>query len=105
MLTLELTPTAGKVRAPAKIERVLAALLEAPRTSRELQEFPVCDHVAHSTAHDLRRREISIVAERVEIRGYQGEPCWVARYSIPPEGRAFAVEQLELMRRRRRAAS
>ena len=49
---------------PAKIERVLAALLDAPKTTRELELAPTYDHVANSTAADLRRLKVQIESER-----------------------------------------
>jgi len=93
--------TAGQSRPPAKIERVLAELIEGARTSRELEGPPCFDHCANATASDLKRLSVAIAAERVRINGFAGLPCWVARYSIAPEGRAFALELLEKMRARR----
>lgn len=104
MRTIQPFRTAGHPRPPAKIERVLAALLEAPRTTRELEHGPIFDHVGHSTAADLKRLGVLLHAERVEILGFAGQPAWVARYSIPPEGRAIAVELLAKMKTRRGAA-
>lgn len=93
--------TAGQPRPPRKIERVLAALIERPHTTRELEQPPVFDHVAHSTGADLRRRGIALRSERVEVRGFAGLPASIARYSIPPEGLEYARQVLAAMRARR----
>lgn len=70
---------------PRKWQRWLAAVLESAKTSRELELAPVFDHCAHSTAAEVRKKGISVVAEIVEIRGYCGQPARIARYSIAPE--------------------
>ncbi|MEX1994902.1 MAG: hypothetical protein WD929_09575 [Steroidobacteraceae bacterium] len=93
--------TAGKQKPESKIARVLAALIAGPKSTRELELPPTCDHVGHSTASDLRRLGISLEAERIEIRGFGGAPCWIARYRIRDEGLAFAREVLARMRERR----
>lgn len=89
-------------RPPAKIERVLAALLERPRTTRELEAAPVFDHVGHSTAADLRRMGLRLISRTVKIPGYQGMPALIAEYSIAAESRAAAEDLLGRMRERRR---
>lgn len=88
-------------RPPSKISRVLARLLQGPATSRDLEALPTCDHVAHSTAADLRRLGIAIDSEIVEVPGFAGEPTRVAKYSIRPGARAAAEQLLERMRSRR----
>lgn len=107
METVPSAATAGKQkqRPEPKIARVLAALIERPRTTRELERFPISDHVGHSTAADLRRLRVEIVAERVEVPGFAGEKAYVARYSIPEHGLAFAREVLARMRERRGSGS
>jgi hypothetical protein len=76
---------------PHKWQRVLRALLEAPRTTRELERPPVFDHVGHSTAAELRKMGIVLHTEIVTIDGYSGEPARVARYSVAPESRELAA--------------
>ena len=88
-------------RPPAKVERVLVALIERPHTTRELEQAPVFDHVAHSTASELRRLGVALDTERVELRGYEGKPAFVARYSIRIGGFDFARALLARMRERR----
>lgn len=88
-------------RPPSKRERVLAALIERPHTSRELEQAPVFDHVAHSTAAELRGLGVAIAAERVELRGYAGRPAYVARYSIRADTLDHARGLLARMRERR----
>lgn len=85
---------------PSKASRVLRALLDGPRTSRELELAPVHDHCSHSTVADLRRAGCAITTERVTIRGYGGAPAYVARWSIPDADRARATEILDRMERR-----
>lgn len=70
--------------------RVLRALLQAPHTSRQLEEPPVFDHVAHSTAAELRKKGVRLEVEIVEIVGYAGCSARVARYSIAEESRQHA---------------
>jgi hypothetical protein len=77
-----------------KWQRVLRAILERPRTTRELECEPVFDHVVHSTAAVLRDKGLRIISERVEITGYNGLPAYVARYSVAPESRALALRLL-----------
>lgn len=79
------TPTITQLPAARKWQRFLTALLESPRTSRELELAPVFDHCAHSTAAELRKKGIDLVAEIIEISGYHGQPARIARYSIAPE--------------------
>lgn len=78
-------------RTARKWQRWLAAVLESPRTSRELEQAPVFDHVAHSTASEVRKMGINVITEMVTIRGYAGEPARIARYSIASESRAKAL--------------
>lgn len=80
-----------------KWQRWLVAVLESPRTSRELELAPVFDHVAHSTASDVRKKGVNVVTEMVEVRGYHGLPARIARYSIAPESRGFAQTLLAPM--------
>jgi hypothetical protein len=87
--------TAAKSKQPRvarKWQRWLRAVLESPKTSRELELPPVFDHVAHSTASEVRKRGINVITEMVTIRGYCGEPARVARYSI-------AADSVEMARR------
>lgn len=84
---------------PTKIERVLAALLRGPATTRDLEH--VGDHVAHSTAAELRARGVTIHAELIEVPGYAGTVARVARYTIQPEGRDYAERLLADMRSKR----
>lgn len=88
-------------RPPTKRERFLAALLHGPRDSRQLQGPPVHDHVAHSTAAELRALGVQLVSERIKVTGFAGLPCWIARYSIRDDGRAVAAQLLEQLRERR----
>ncbi|MGC3982813.1 MAG: hypothetical protein QM808_16300 [Steroidobacteraceae bacterium] len=78
-----------------KWKRFLRAILESPKTSRELERAPVFDHVAHSTASELRKKGVSVDTEMVAIVGYCGELVRVARYSIPDVARANALKVLE----------
>ena len=82
------------LRVPLKWQRVLRALVEGPKTTRELERPPVFDHVGHSTAAELRKMGIRLETEIVRIDGYAGEPARVARYTIAPESRDFAVRLL-----------
>lgn len=83
------------VTIPRKWERVLAALLDGPRTSRQLEREPVFDHCAHSTASELRKKGLPIITEIVEVPGYAGEPARIARYnSLDPTGRERALKLL-----------
>jgi hypothetical protein len=77
-----------------KWQRWLAAVLESPKTTRELEKAPVFDHVAHSTASEVRKMGIEVVTEMVTIRGYAGEPARVARYSIAEASRVRATRLL-----------
>lgn len=77
-------------QAARKWQRVLRAILEGPKTTRDLERAPVFDHVGHSTAAELRKMGIRLVTEIVEIPGYAGEPARVARYSVAPECRERA---------------
>jgi len=86
-------------RQPAKIERVLAALLRGPATTRELED--VGDHVAHSTAAELRRRGVELQSELIHVPGFGGSVARVARYAIAPDSRQFAERLLAEMRARR----
>ena len=56
-------------QAARKWQRVLRAILEGPKTTRDLERAPVFDHVAHSTAAELRKMGIRLVTEIVEIPG------------------------------------
>lgn len=90
------TPPDAQQRRPApKWARVLAAILERPRTSRELQLAPVYDHVAHSTASELRRKGVDLEVERIRLPGYAGTGAFVARYAVAPHARQFAEQLLE----------
>lgn len=80
-----------------KWKRFLAAVLESPKTSRELELAPVYDHVAHSTASEIRKKGIDLNTEIVTILGYGGEPSRIARYSIAPASRSKAVSLLEVL--------
>jgi hypothetical protein len=100
MQTLSAKLAVGQ-RPPAKIERVLAALLDGPKTSRQLELAPVHDHVPHSTAGELRRRGVELRSELVEVPGYGGCLARVARYSIPDHARGRALDLLLQMRERR----
>lgn len=75
---------AARKASSKKWQRVLSALLDGPRTSRELERAPVFDHCAHSTASELKKKGIEVLSEPVVIPGYAGEPARVARYSIAP---------------------
>ena len=81
-------------KVPHKWQRWLTAVLESPKTSRELQHPPVFDHVAHSTASEVRKMGVEVITEMVTISGYVGEPARVARYSIAPESRDRAIRLL-----------
>lgn len=81
-------------RAAHKWERVLRELLKGPRTSRELECEPAFDHVAHSTAAELRKKGIGLDTEIIEISGYAGLPARIARYSLTPSGREYAIKLL-----------
>ena len=100
MSTLPAGTAAGQ-RPPAEIERFLAALLDGPTATRQLELAPVHDHVAHSTAAELRRRGVELRSELVEVPGYAGLPARVARYEIPPHARGRAMDVLLAMRERR----
>jgi hypothetical protein len=86
-----------------KIARVLEALLQRPHTSRELELPPVFDHVAHSTAADLRSLGVELTTERIAIPGFGGQPAHVARYSISEAAKPRARAVLEQILDRRRA--
>lgn len=60
-------------RTPCKWQRWLRAVLESPKTSRELERDPVFDHVVHFTASEVRKMRIHVITEMVTIQGYQGE--------------------------------
>jgi hypothetical protein len=77
-----------------KWQRWLRAVLESPRTSRELEKPPVFDHVAHSTASEVRKFGVTVVTEMITVVGYAGHPARIARYSIAPESRDFAFRLL-----------
>lgn len=81
-------------RTARKWQRWLTSVLESPKTSRELEQAPVFDHVAHSTASDVRKMGINVITEMVTIPGYAGEPARVARYSIAPDSRGKALSLL-----------
>lgn len=83
---------ARKRRLPPKIQRVAWALLDGPKTSRQLEAAPVFDHVAHSTLAELRSKGVEVVTEMVEVPGYAGLPVRVARYSLTDAGRRRVVE-------------
>lgn len=90
---LDLQPSVAKSSHPRtarKWQRWLKAVLESPKTSRELEQAPVFDHVAHSTASEVRKMGITVITEMVEISGYAGLPARVARYSVAPESRERA---------------
>lgn len=92
------------MRPPAKIERVLAALIERPHTSRELDLAPTYDHCSHSTVADLRAEGVEIETQRVSVPGYAGQPAHVALWSIPDQVKPRAREILAgLLVRRKRA--
>lgn len=90
--TLQRTNKSSYARTARKWQRWLRAVLESPKTSRELERDPVFDHVAHSTASEVRKMGIDVVTEMVTIQGYGGEPVRVARYSI-------ATDSIERARR------
>lgn len=92
---------AGQPRPPAKRERFLAELLRGPRDSRQLESEPVFDHVAPSTASELKKLGVAIESRRIEVKGFQGLPAWIAQYEIPEHGRSFAIWLLGQMRERR----
>lgn len=73
----------GKI--PLKIERTLRALLQRPRTTRDLEAAPTYDHCSPSTIRDLRRKGINISSQLVPVAGFAGQPARVARYEIQPE--------------------
>ncbi len=79
---------------PRKWARVLTALLDGPRTTRQLEREPVFDHCAHSTASELRKKGLPILTEMIEVPGYAGEPARIARYSLDPTGRERALRLL-----------
>lgn len=84
----------GVTSRPApKWMRVLRALVDGPRTSRQL-EREAFDHVPHSTASELRKKGIVLETEIVTIAGYAGCSARVARYSIAPESRGRAERLL-----------
>jgi hypothetical protein len=91
------TPQRTTKSSPRKIarkwQRWVWAVLESPKTSRELELAPVFDHVAHSTASEVRKMGINVITEMVTIGGYGGEPARVARYSIA----ADSVERARLL--------
>lgn len=88
-------PQRAAARKPMKKNlRVLRALLEGAHTSRELEQAPVFDHCAHSTTAELRKRNVDIHTEMVEVVGYAGIPTRIARYSLTEAGRRRAVELL-----------
>lgn len=89
------TNTIARTTAAHKWQRFLRAILDHPHTSRELEREPVFDHVAHSTAAELRRKGVALHTEIIEIAGYAGLPARVARYSIDPSGIEFARKLLE----------
>ena len=84
----------GQWGAARKWQRVLRALLDGPRTTRQLEREPVFDHCAHSTASELRKKGLPIVTEMIEVSGYAGEPARIARYSLDPTGRERALKLL-----------
>ena len=88
------TTQSSQPRTARKWQRWLKAVLESPKTSRDLEKAPVFDHVAHSTASEVRKMGIKVITEMVEIRGYAGEGARVARYSIAPEARDRAIRLL-----------
>ena len=73
-----------------KWKRVAQALLDGPRTSRELEGDPVFDHVAHSTIARLRGLGIEISTTMVEIRAFADLPARIAKYSLTTVGRETA---------------
>ena len=79
---------------PRKWQRVLTALLDGPRTSRQLEHAPTFDHCAHTTASELRKKGLPILTEMIEVPGYAGEPARIARYSLDPTGRDRALRML-----------
>ena len=78
-------------RTARKWERWLKAVLESPKTSRQLEKAPVFDHVAHSTASEVRKMGIEVITQMVTIPGYAGETARVARYSVAATSRNKAL--------------
>jgi hypothetical protein len=80
--------------AARKWQRVLRALLDGPKTTRQLEGPPTFDHCGHSTASELRKMGVELQTDLVEIVGYAGLPARVARYSLTDAGRARALQIL-----------
>lgn len=77
--------------------RLLAAILEGPKTSFELERAPVWDHCANSTVSELRKAGIKILTEMVTVSGYRGEAARIARYSVAPESLTKAQHMLGVL--------
>lgn len=69
---------------PAKKFRLLAAIVDGPKTSFELEKAPVFDHCANSTVSEWRKQGLDIRTEMVTVAGYAGESAHIARYSLAP---------------------
>ncbi len=72
--------------------RTLAAIVDGPKTSFQLEQGPVWDHCANSTVSELRKAGIEILTEMVTVSGYAGEPARIARYSIAETSRQRALQ-------------
>lgn len=83
-------------KVPKKWQRVLSALIDGPKNSRQL-EREAYDHVPHSTISDLRKRGLCIDTAMISVPGFAGEPARIARYSLAPHslGRARALLGLQ----------
>lgn len=79
---------------PKKCVRVLSALLTGKSFNRFEAETELNDHCLHSTISTLKNKYSVIVSRKSEtVRGYQGIPTIVKRYSLDRD-----EENLKLVR-------
>ena len=64
--------------------RTLAAILDEPKTSFQLEQAPVWDHCANSTVSELRKAGIEILTEMVSC---------LALPASPPESRDTVLQR------------
>lgn len=98
-------PTLANTRPPTQIERVLLALLHyGSLTCQEAERPPIKARHLNSVISELANSH-NLTIERIKekAKGYHGEPCYLKRYSIPPNDQAKARQMVDQWRAKRGA--
>ncbi|MCC5853897.1 MAG: hypothetical protein JJU30_13745 [Alkalimonas sp.] len=99
------SPVLANTKPPTQIERVLLALLHhGSLTCQEAEKPPIRARHLNSVISELANsHRLEIDREQEKAKGYQGESCYLKRYSIPQHQQAKARQLVDHWRLKRSA--